>query len=387
MVGIEGIGEAVTGGMMARAVEPSAGEEAHEVGGNCLNCGAELVGSFCHRCGQKAHVHRTLSAFWHDLVHGVFHFEGKIWRTLPLLAWRPGELTRRYIHGERANFVSPVALFLFSVFLMFAVFSFVGGPFVPDSDEQASPQTRAEAERDFRAEQAENRAELQRLRSQRQRRVQAGQSTREVDIAIGNAERRMALEERLFRQALELVAADERREAQQAGRRSRAEREDAPVSGFDEVLTEEPSLSWLNAAWIKAKENPALLAYKLQNNAYKFSWALIPISVPFLWLLFLHRRRYRQYKAYDHIVFITYSIAFMSLGLIALSLLRPIGLPEVLSGLAITFVPPIHIYRQLRGAYQLSRFSAIWRTFVLINFAFMAMLLFFLLLVAIGALG
>ena len=68
-----------------------------------------------------------LRAFFHDLLHGVLHFEGKIWRTLPMLAWRPGELTRRYIDGERASFVSPIALFLFSVFLMFAVGSLSGG--------------------------------------------------------------------------------------------------------------------------------------------------------------------------------------------------------------------------------------------------------------------
>ena len=51
-----------------------------------------------------------LTALWHDLAHGVLHLDGKIWRTLPLLAWRPGELTRRYIEGERARFVSPMAL-------------------------------------------------------------------------------------------------------------------------------------------------------------------------------------------------------------------------------------------------------------------------------------
>lgn len=85
-----------------------------------------LIGPHCHRCGQKAHVHRTLSAFLHDLLHGALHFEGKIFRTLPLLVWKPGELTRRYIAGERARFVGPMALFLFSVFLMFAVFQIVG---------------------------------------------------------------------------------------------------------------------------------------------------------------------------------------------------------------------------------------------------------------------
>ncbi len=97
------------------------GEGAH---GACANCGTFLVGAYCHACGQNSHIHRTLKGFGHDLLHGVFHFEGKIWNTLPLLFFKPGELTRRYIHGERAKFVSPIAGFLFCVFLMFAV---VGG--------------------------------------------------------------------------------------------------------------------------------------------------------------------------------------------------------------------------------------------------------------------
>jgi hypothetical protein len=90
------------------------------------NCGTPLVGLHCHQCGQGDHVHRTLAAFFHDLLHGVFHFEGKTWRTLPMLAWRPGELTRRYIAGERVRFVSPMALFLFCVFVTFALFELTG---------------------------------------------------------------------------------------------------------------------------------------------------------------------------------------------------------------------------------------------------------------------
>src|SRR3982751_5613017 len=119
----EAIGDAVTGAVVARAVEPTDGEAAigHTHEANCLNCGAALVGPFCSECGQHAHVHRTLSAFFHDFLHGVLHFEGKIWRTLPMLVWKPGELTRRYIAGQRSSFVSPIALFLFCVFLMFAV--------------------------------------------------------------------------------------------------------------------------------------------------------------------------------------------------------------------------------------------------------------------------
>ena len=59
----------------------------------------------------------------------MFHVEGKIWRTIPDLAIRLGDLTRRYIAGERAKFVLPLALFLFAVFLMFAAFESVGIPF------------------------------------------------------------------------------------------------------------------------------------------------------------------------------------------------------------------------------------------------------------------
>lgn len=33
----------------------------------------------------------------HNILHGVFHFEGKIWRTIPELCFRPGRLIRRYI--------------------------------------------------------------------------------------------------------------------------------------------------------------------------------------------------------------------------------------------------------------------------------------------------
>ena len=66
----------------------------------------------------------------------------------------------------------------------------------------------------------------------------------------------------------------------------------------------------VNDAIQRAKSNPQLAIYKLQDAASKFAWALIPISVPFLWLLFPFSRRFRLY---DHSVFVTYSLGFMML--------------------------------------------------------------------------
>ena len=351
---VDAFGEAVTGGLLSRAVEPRAGEgDGHTHEGKCLNCGAELEGPFCHDCGQHAHVHRTLGAFWHDLLHGVFHFEGKIWRTLPLLAWRPGELTRRYITGERARFVSPVALFLFTVFLMFAVYSVAG----PDLGASDFHNTRGEVEASLNAERR-NLRELIETRAEIRRK--------------GDPE---AVEdhEQEIRQAQEGVQALERFLAVGAGDTS-------------EVIGGKTGWKTLDDGLKKVNANPQLALYKIQSNAYKFSWALIPISVPFVWLLFLHRRRYREYGAYDHTVFVTYSITFMSMTLVALAVLQLIPGTSWLRT-ALIFVPPVHIYLQLRGAYQIGRLSAAWRTALLLIFANLAIALFLLLLVAIGVLG
>jgi hypothetical protein len=350
---IGALGEAVTGGAAARAVEPEAGEAAHRGDGACLNCGAQLVGNYCHACGQHAHVHRTISAWWHDLAHGVLHLDGKIWRTLPLLAVWPGELTRRYVDGERAKFVSPLALFLFATFLMFAVLSLMKAPLVGTGDDSAATAISQDV--------AKLDTQIRELEAQR-----AEAAARDLDLARLDAELAKAKRERNG-----IAAA-------------------AKYMSGDELNKVDFKTGWpaLDKGVEKAAKNPSLLFYKMQANAYKFSWALIPLSLPFLWMLFLHRRPYREaYKAYDHVVFITYSIAFMSLGMIALVLLTSLGVPGGIIGLAAMIVPPVHIYRQLRGAYRLPRHSALWRTLAVLFSAQLAIGLFFLLLLALGVLG
>ncbi len=131
----------------------------------------------------------------------------------------------------------------------------------------------------------------------------------------------------------------------------------------------------------KANANPELALYKLQSSAYKYSWALIPISVPFVALLFLWRRRF---KLYDHAIFVTYSIAFMMLLVTVVSLLMMAGAPGWTYGLLIAFGPPVHMFFQLRGAYQLRWYSALWRTIALLIFSIITLTLFFVLLLGLG---
>lgn len=330
-------------------------EGGHSQSANCLNCATPLTGRHCHECGQPAHVHKTLGAFWHDLLHGVLHFEGRIWRTLPLLAWRPGELTRRYVDGERARFVSPMALFLFSAFLTFAVVNAAGGPIGFGNSRTGQNVREGMAESLKQAE-----ARLPGLERERARIAAGGGDTRAIDASISNLRNEISLI-RLMKD------------------RGIAE---ATITRAADDLPEGPS--WLGEGYRKAKENPSLLIYKLQNNAYKYSWALIPISVPFLWLLFPFSRRF---GLYDHVVFVTYSLSFVTLLTVALSLLRVAGLPNPAIVLSLLLLPPVHMYRQLRGAYALGRFGALWRTLLLMIFAVLASSLFMFLLLALGIMG
>jgi len=131
----------------------------------------------------------------------------------------------------------------------------------------------------------------------------------------------------------------------------------------------------------KARENPGLMIYKLQTSAYKYSWALIPISVPFVALLFLWRRKF---KLYDHAIFVTYSLAFMMLGVVVLSIAGALGFAEGLIVVSTMAVPVVHMFAQLRGAYGLGKFSALWRTVALTIFSFLALTTFTAMLLAMG---
>jgi uncharacterized protein DUF3667 len=337
----EAVGDAVTGGLLARAVEPEAGDTGHTHEGACLNCGTKLVGPFCAVCGQKSHVHRSLRGFFQDFVAGLFNFEGKFWRTLPMLAWHPGELTRRYIAGERARFISPVALYLFTVFLMFAVLNLTGaldsgtgGAIGPNLERAAT----------------EQKAEIARLEKRRADALAANKSADQLDRRIANEKKDLDQLQKLRRGEIAI-----------------------------EGDMDPNSPRWIRNAVKKAQANPELVVTNVQDAASKFSWLLIPLSVPFLWLLFPFRRRH---NLYDHTVFVTYSLSFMMMLVITAGLLVAGGMTAIAGFLF--FVPPFHMYRQLKEAYQLGRFGTWWRTILLTTFAFIAGGLFFVVVAAVG---
>ena len=359
MSGVEAAGELIGGAGAARAIEPGT----HGAGGDhgdgpdrCLNCGCALAGDYCHCCGQAAHVHKTIGGLLHDLLHGVLHLDGKFWNTVPLLVWKPGKLTRDYIDGHRARYISPIAFYLFTVVAMFALVVSVGdvkkGDVTIGSD-TSEISTVEEADAQL-AELDEAEAEIEGMDG-----PGAGGARAGIDAA------RVAVQNRRNELTGDPVISPESAEDSS--------------SGFWRAFGEKLE---------KFEENPGLYLYKMQTASYKLSWLLIPLSLPFLWLLFPFSRRF---GLYDHAVFITYSISFMMLLTIVVGLIAklPSGIEGTIFGsaaVAAILYAPFHMYRQLRGTYDLGRLSAVLRTILLVVAAWIVLGVFISMMFVLGIL-
>lgn len=80
----------------------------------CLNCGFETNGNFCSNCGQKTNIHRiTFKHFiFHDLIHGLFHFDKGMLFTAKESLIRPGKAAIDYIEGKRIRYYNVFYLIL-----------------------------------------------------------------------------------------------------------------------------------------------------------------------------------------------------------------------------------------------------------------------------------
>lgn len=81
----------------------------------CPNCGADLNGEYCHRCGQKK-IHRhefSVRHFFGHLLHEITHLDSnKILKTLRDLVFKPGLLAEEYLDGRKGRYINPIRVYL-----------------------------------------------------------------------------------------------------------------------------------------------------------------------------------------------------------------------------------------------------------------------------------
>ncbi len=435
---LEAAGALATAGAVAGAIEGREPGLRHD--GTCLNCGAKVEGAFCSACGQSTHPHRNLIHVVEEALHGILHFDTKAWRTLPMVIGRPGTLTRNYVYGKRARYISPLALFLFTIFLMFFAFSFVQAPI----DIGGTPlEQRAEAVDELEGARDELEAARRELAAEEAAPPPTNGTPPELGVrlarqAVELAEAEVARRESTIRQIDAYIAeqaaaesgvpapsaapappegvapepdaaqtetappphaeADETRQASVSASVGDAEVEMSGPSwrpgetwqdGFRRMAESDNFVviqGWdsLNERVRKKFENPDLALYKIQQAAYKFSFLLAPLSLPFIALLFLWKR---GVTLYDHVVFALYSLSFASLVFVSIVLVAPIPWLRWLPGWLFLVGLPIHTFFHLKGAYKLGWFSALWRTVFMMIFALIVSIAFLIMIIVLGLTG
>lgn len=86
----------------------------------CVNCGTELQGPYCYRCGQPTRSFiKMFPALVREMAGDTMGYDSRMWRTLKPLMISPGFLSREYVFGRRVRFTPPFRLYLVISLLTF----------------------------------------------------------------------------------------------------------------------------------------------------------------------------------------------------------------------------------------------------------------------------
>ena len=89
---------------------------------NCLNCQTEVIGRYCHKCGQENLEPKE--TVWHLVQHffnDITHFDGKFFDTGKYLIKRPGFLSSEYMRGRRMAYLNPIRMYVFTSAIFFII--------------------------------------------------------------------------------------------------------------------------------------------------------------------------------------------------------------------------------------------------------------------------
>jgi len=115
---------------VAARAAPVAKTAAHDTTSarRCRNCGADAPWNYCPSCGQETAIALPSAfTFLREAAGRYVRFDGRMWRSLSALLFRPGFLTREYLAGRRRRYVRPARLFVALSIVLFAVLRFSAG--------------------------------------------------------------------------------------------------------------------------------------------------------------------------------------------------------------------------------------------------------------------
>jgi len=335
------------------------------VGTPCANCETPLQGTYCYNCGQLAEdFHRNS---WHLLVEAVeslLHLDGRLFKTLPNLLRRPGQLTRDYLNGKRAWQVQPFRMFL----VILLVVLFVSHLATKKGEHEEGPNT---------------------IHTNLSIPGEAGAPP--TVIPLNTPKTRAALDEARAEIAMDpTMTAAEKRTALLAVNgdwakfgKAIADQKTAEAAADGHVIDTEESDSarmkafkhWADARITAIREDPERFALIMEIWLHRVAILALPVSALMLSLLFIFNRRF---YVFDHLIFSMHSLSFQML-LVTVILL----LSMLVGGWAwwLILIMPVHLYIHMKGAYERSGFGTIVRMsalFIMTTFTFSMLALLWL---------
>ncbi len=341
------------------------------IGKPCANCGAILQGPFCHACGQNSDDHkRSILHLVVEAFEGLFHFDGRLWRTIPALFFRPGLLARDYVEGRTARHVPPFRTFLVALLLLIFAAEHAVHELRLLQDEQnrakaarlATPQGRAAEAARIRAsavkEHAIDLAEIARDHATELKEAETDKARAAVERGFArhtiNVERAYAMN--LAR--ADSIARGDPQAAQDAAVKAAGDRYPRPPhrtgpasrNGFND---------WFNPAIKKAVANQDYYLMIVFGWAHRMAVLLLPIVG--LTLAMVYGRR-KDLFLYDHLLVAMNVLSFNFLSN-AFGLILPIGLWSWWFGFLWLWTP-VNLFQTLRGAYGSTILGAALKTLV-----------------------
>lgn len=337
---MEAAGAASLGGLVSgehHAVGPP--------GEPCRNCGTPVGERYCTRCGQLAsNFHRPFLGLMTSSMADTFSLDSRLLRTLPVLLFRPGRVTRNYLDGQRARYVPPFRMFLLSSVLFFLTVFGLGdrlGWYQDWSLNLDNDGAAIVSEEDRSAALERLRAELAEPDLPDARREEVERSIRIIEAGTFSAEG-VIHDGKVDRQAV------------------------------NDLLDQQTGMSPQEVATVRAAvdraadvfENQDVFAARFREWAPRFSLMFMPLlGLMLTGVYFWQRRIY----VYDHVITALHFQTFVY-GLLTLSLLSAafLHVPVVVLSIFGTGWVVFYLYRQLRVVYGTGRLMAALRTFILL---------------------
>lgn len=304
----------------------------------CPNCGATFTGRYCSNCGQEDHslavpLHRMILDFLSD----QFQFDSRIGRTLGLLLFRPGRLTRNYLAGQRQRYIPPVRMYLFLSIIFFLVVGLMPVKVqdvvhINEPGQGPAPATATQLAAVMAT-------------------IRKGVARKQPPSA-----------------ATDLGSTIKRRIAESA-------QTAAPAAS----ASPGPMGRWFVARFKAAKANPGEFWRQFRGNMPKVLFFLIPVFALLLKVFYFLRKRYYS----EHLIFALHyhSVLFLNLllvvGLVALARIAPavLGATARWAGVALGIWSVLYLVPAMKTAYGDGWWGAIWRSSIL-WFLYFLMLVF-----------